>query len=186
MAIESKRVVAILLAAGRSERFGGDKMAAPFKGQPLAYHAARTLSAIDFARRIVVLGQTSVEFTHFGFDMVRPPTGSPLSASIASGVREAEANDCDACLIALADMPFVPEEHFRAMMRAHDDHVTATLSSERKMVPALFGRALYPVLEKLEGDRGASVMLAKAVSVAIDPLLVRDIDIPSDLGMANI
>jgi molybdenum cofactor cytidylyltransferase len=76
MAVESKRVVAILLAAGRSERFGGDKLAAPFRGQPLAHHAARTLSAIDFVRRIVVLGQSCVDVSPFGFDIVEWPMRS--------------------------------------------------------------------------------------------------------------
>ena len=181
MAIESKRVVAILLAAGRSERFGGDKLAATFKGRPLAHHSAHTLSSIDFVRRIVVLGRSSVDVSQFGFDIVRPPAGSSMSASIATGVRVAEATDCDACLIALADMPLIPEHHFRALLQTFNTDVVATRTEDRKMVPALFGKPLFARLCAFGGDRGASAMLRHATSVAIHPAMIRDIDVPLDI-----
>jgi len=181
MALESKRVVAILLAGGRSERFGGDKLSAMFDGRPLAHHAARFLSSIEFAHRIVVMGTSAVDMSAFDFEIVRPSAGQSLSASIACGVRTAQAIDCDACLIALADMPLVPESHFRNLLRAFETDMIATQAGDRKMVPALFGRALFSRLCALEGDRGASIMLRAAPSVSLDPARVRDIDVPSDI-----
>jgi len=186
MAIESKRVVAILLAAGRSERFGGDKLAATFMGRPLAHYAAATLSAIDFARRIVVLGQSAVDMSPFDFDVARPTAESSMGHSIACGVRLAEAMDCDACLIALADMPLIPESHFHNLLRAFDADMVATAVGDRKMVPALLGRAVFQELGALEGDHGASAMLRQAISVAIHPSLTRDVDVPSDIGALQI
>lgn len=104
-----------------------------------------------------------------------------MSASIACGVRMAEATDCDACLIALADMPLIPESHFRALLQGFDGDVVATQAGDRKMVPALFGRALFPQLCALGGDRGASAMLRHSTSVSIDPATARDVDAPSDI-----
>ena len=186
MAVESKRVVAILLAAGRSERFGRDKLAEPYEGVPLAHYAARTLAEIDFARRVAVVGPTSVAFMPLGFDIVRPLKGSAMSASIAVGVHEAIQTDCDACLIALADMPFVPADHFQALMRAHQNEATATLVGFHKMVPALFGRSMFSVLCKLEGDRGASAYLDVATGVETSPLSIFDVDVPSALATGRI
>ena len=45
----------VLLAAGQSRRFGGDKLGAPLLGKPLALHAADALAAIPFATRIAVV-----------------------------------------------------------------------------------------------------------------------------------
>ncbi len=181
MAIESKRVVAILLAAGHSQRFGRDKLAEPFQGMPLAYHAARALASVDFATHIAVVGPTGVDFVQFGFDIVRPPQGALMSTSIAAGVRLAADAECDACLIALADMPWVPAEHFRALMHAHQGEITATSVAPLKMVPALFGRALFPALCRLRGDNGASGLLGTADAVSMSSSSAFDIDVPSDL-----
>ena len=48
-------VAAILLAAGRSRRFGAaDKLAVDLDGLPLGLHAARTLADVPLAARILV------------------------------------------------------------------------------------------------------------------------------------
>src|SRR3546814_17898790 len=53
--IEPEAVALILLAAGRSPRFGvADKLAAPLHGRPLVQHAATTLSPLTFGRHIAV------------------------------------------------------------------------------------------------------------------------------------
>jgi molybdenum cofactor cytidylyltransferase len=93
----------------------------------------------------------------------------------------ADAIDCDACLIALADMPLIPESHFRALLHAYKSDVVATQAGERIMVPALFGRPQFPQLCALSGDRGASSMLRHATLVSIHPAVVCDVDVPFDI-----
>ncbi len=181
MAIESMRVSLILLAAGRSERFRGNKLLHPVAGRPLAHHAASTLSTISFAERIAVVGATDPDFAPFGFRSVQAPGNAPISASIRKGVAEARANGCEACLIALADMPFVPASHFIALLDAHIADVTASASNGVKSVPAIFSRAMFSALETLEGDRGARHLLATAASVDADPMWLSDIDTRADL-----
>ena len=44
--IEATKVAVILLAAGRSERFGTDKLLAMIAGEPVAVRAARALLSI--------------------------------------------------------------------------------------------------------------------------------------------
>lgn len=181
MSIENSRVAVILLAAGRSARFGTEKLLHPLRDVPLAEHAARTLSAIPFGYRFVVLGRTQIDLSTYGFKPVQTDPDGPISNSLASGVSAASATGCAACLVALADMPNVPEQHFRALMIAHRGRITATESGGRKTVPALFQRTEFKRLSALQGDVGARQLLETAQSVPAAAHWMTDVDTPDDL-----
>jgi len=150
-------------------------------GRPVAHHAATTLGRIAFGNMIAVVGQNDLGLAAFGFETRRTVPDAPLSASIICGVTALLEVDCDACLIALADMPYVPEAHFRALMVACAGHATATNFAGRMTVPAVFSRELFPALLALSGDRGAAAMLSNAPHVTADPTWMTDIDTPADL-----
>ena len=180
MAIAAERATVVLLAAGRSARFGGDKLAAPFRGRPLGEHAAAMLAGVPFAAHIAVTGPSAVDLAALGFDCRRAPAGVPMSMSLKIGIAAAAETDCDACLIALADMPLVPAAHIAALLAAHDGALTATLSGETRMVPALIARAAFPSIAALGGDQGARGLLRTATGVAAPPAWLVDIDTPGD------
>jgi molybdenum cofactor cytidylyltransferase len=180
MAIATSRVTVVLLAAGRGQRFGGDKLAAPFRGRPLGEHAAAMLAGLPFAAHIAVTGPSAVDLAALGFDCRRAPPDAPMSVSLQLGIAAAAESDCDACLIALADMPLVPEGHIRALLAAHDGALTATLSGETRMVPAVIGRSAFPLIAALSGDQGARALLREAPGVAVPAEWLVDIDTPGD------
>ncbi|MDB5676398.1 MAG: nucleotidyltransferase family protein [Sphingomonas bacterium] len=180
MAIAIDRVTVVLLAAGRGERFGGDKLATPFRGRPLGEHAAAMLAALPFAAHIAVTGPSAVDLAALGFDCRRAPGDAPMSVSLKLGIAAAAEGDCDACLIALADMPLVPAAHIRALLAAHDGALTATLSGDIRMVPALIARSAFPLIAALGGDQGARALLRDAPGVAAPPAWLVDIDTPGD------
>jgi molybdenum cofactor cytidylyltransferase len=186
MAIATGRVTAVLLAAGRSERFGGDKLAAPFRGRPLGTHAAAMLAAIPFVAHLAVTGPSAVDLAALGFDCRDVPAGAPMSVSLKRGVAAAAATDCDACLIMLADMPLVPAAHILALLAAHHGTLTATLSDGTRMVPALIARAAFPLVATLSGDQGARALLREAPGVAAPPEWLVDIDTPGDAARNNV
>jgi molybdenum cofactor cytidylyltransferase len=179
VAIKIEDVTAILLAAGRAERFGSDKLRAEIDGVPIGVRSAATLRTLSFGRLLVVVGQSSLDYA--GFEKVQVAPGQPLGASIAAGVVAAATTSCSACLIALADMPFVPPEHFAALLAAHAGGITASAVDGRPMVPAIFDRASFPALLKLERDEGARSLLGRATQVGVDERAMADIDAPSDL-----
>lgn len=189
--IAAERVAAILLAAGRSERFGArDKLVADLDGKPLALHAAEMLGGFAFAARIAAVGDGNMAvaalLAHEGFAIAHPPAGSGMGASIAAAVAIAAAMDVDAVLIALADMPRVPAAQPRALLDHYDPRIGAIGSSdgERPLPPALIGRAHFDAATRLAGDAGARVLLAEAPLIALRPELSIDIDRPEDLGRA--
>jgi molybdenum cofactor cytidylyltransferase len=180
MGIAIGRVTAVLLAAGRGERFGGDKLAAPFRGRLLGEHAAVMLADLPFAAHIAVTGPSAIDLAALGFDCRRAPADAPMSVSLRLGIAVAAKTDCDACLISLADMPLVPEAHIRALLAAHHGALTATLSGEMRMVPALIARSAFPLLAALTGDQGARALLREAPGVAAPAEWLVDIDTPGD------
>lgn len=179
------RIGVILLAAGRSTRFGaGDKLATNWRGKPLIRHAADNLTALPFSAHFAVVSANLDPALTTEFQRVENPSPqSGLSQSIALGISEIRKYDIDACLIALADMPLVPRSHFRALAEATTNFADAAIGTGNKgrpQAPALFGRAYFDTLQKLEGDRGAAALLQTASKVDCDPALLADFDHPQD------
>lgn len=176
-------IAAVLLAAGRSTRFGAEnKLLAPMDGIPLGLHAANMLARLPVDRRIVVTGAAVLEWPGFTpIENDRPETG--MAHSIALGVAAARRGRADAVLIALADMPFVSEAHYRRLLACHRGPGSRAASSDgsRPTPPALFGADWFDTLEQLSGDQGARALLGHAELVAADPRELVDIDRPSDL-----
>jgi molybdenum cofactor cytidylyltransferase len=181
------RIVALLLAAGRSTRFGeADKLRAPLGGIPLGLHAARTIAALPLATRIVVSPHGELAWP--GFHAV--PNGDPeagMARSLALGIGAARDWAADAVLIALADMPFVPRAQFERLMAGGAAGAVLTSSDGRsRMPPALFGAQWFDRLESLNGDTGARSLLEQAVPIETHPDHLIDIDTPADLARAEI
>jgi molybdenum cofactor cytidylyltransferase len=180
-------VAALLLAAGRSSRFGtADKLLASLAGLPLATHAVRTLREVPVGKRFIVMGERRFECP--GFEIVtNPEPEAGLSHSLSLGVAAAESAGAHAVLIALADMPFVSKEHFARVLACHraPDSRGASYNGARTMPPALFGADWFEKLKALTGDRGAHDLLAGSEIVNADPDELVDIDRVDDLEVAR-
>ena len=98
---------------------------------------------------------------------------------------EAQRLGARAVLVALADMPLVPPAHVIALVEAFEGTPVATLAGAVPMPPAIFGRAAFPALLALGGDRGARDLLRRADTLALDPALALDVDTPADLATAE-
>jgi molybdenum cofactor cytidylyltransferase len=183
----------VLLAAGRSERFGSeDKLLAPLDGLPLAIRTARSIGALDTGWKIAVCATAASEIATGlaaeGFDIiVNPEPGRGLSSSLACGIGRAMGTDAKAALLCLADMPFVTPALALALMERFDATsrpIVASRTGEVALPPALFARTEFARLMNLTGDHGAKAMLAGAACVEFDPALLRDIDRRADLWTA--
>jgi molybdenum cofactor cytidylyltransferase len=102
-------LAAIVLAAGAGSRFGGDKLSAQFKGEPLIAHAIRAARAAPVSRVIVVCPPA----LDIGNGRATPVTAlriasKELSASLKAGI--VDVADCDGAFIFLSDMPLIPRQ----------------------------------------------------------------------------
>ena len=186
--IETEKVAAILLAAGRSLRFGtADKLFATIDGEPLLVHAARRLVEMKPARLIAVCSDARSAaaslLTPLGFEIaVNPNPERGLSSSLACGIER--AREAEAALICLADMPFVTLRHLQALLARFDPVDAPLVASAREgiaMPPALFARSLFDKLAQAEGDRGGRTLLRSASLIEAPASELADIDLPKDL-----
>jgi molybdenum cofactor cytidylyltransferase len=189
-------VTGILLAAGRSTRFGSDKLLLPLPdGTPMAVACARSLcSALshciavvedphsEVARRLALAGMEIV---------VNPRARDGMGSSIAAGV---SANPSAAgWIIALADMPRVPTGISRriADLLAKGADIAAPVCNGRRGHPVGFSAHHAAALQALDGEQGARDLLEAAgerVSLVEtnDDGVLFDIDTPEALALLNV
>ncbi len=180
----------IILAGGRSSRFGQPKMLMDWHGKPLVRHVAECALWAGLDQVIVVTGAVDqplrealsglrVEFVHNSAWEVGQST------SVRAGVG-ALAYDIGSAIFLLADQPLVPPELLRKLIDRHEITQAAVVAPRvagRRANPVLFDRVIFSQLWELEGDVGGRAILnqypVEYVDWADDNLLL-DIDTPED------
>lgn len=184
--ISPERVTLVLLAAGRSLRFGDeDKLMAPYLGRPLGMHAVVALEAVPFRERVAVVSDTELDLAGSGYRMIRnddPAAG--MGRSLRLGVEAACDGGAEAVLIALADMPKVTATHiYRLLDRAEGTGaIVASSDGTIPRPPVLFGCGHYDTLLRTEGDKGARELVKHGHHVVTSPAELADIDTPEELA----
>jgi molybdenum cofactor cytidylyltransferase len=186
-------IAGLLLGAGRGSRFGGDKLLAPLRGQPVMFWSAATLGSMvdslyvvlppgDEGRRAALSSLPCTMVEHAGRD-------DGLGSSIGAGVA-ALAEDAEAVVVVLADQPLVSREAIRTVReRWREGGVEAVSPHYRDGPghPVLFGRSTFAALRALQGDRGARDLLERlgdsVAIVPVDETKPIDVDTPEALRL---
>lgn len=180
-----RQTALVLLAAGRSRRFDGDKLVEPFLDKPLAFHVVTALEKIPFLARIAVVSCTALDFAALGYRVeLNPDPSLGQARSLCHGVLAAREAGADAVLVALADMPRVTAAHIYRMFDAANglDTVVASSDGVQPRPPALFGGNLFDSLLDLDGDQGARELIMRGRHVVTSPAELVDIDTRADLA----
>lgn len=180
--------VLVLLAAGRSERFGdiGSKLDQPFLSRPLGLHVAVAVEDMPFRERVAVVDGCLLDYTQHGFRVVHnlDPTRD-MASSVRLGVECARARDAAAVMIALADMPRVTAAHMYRMFDAARDlgdmAVIASSDGATPRPPALFGRGRFDEVLAISGDQGARDLIQAGRHVVTNAAELIDVDTPAEL-----
>ena len=192
-------LVGILLAAGRGERFGGDKLlakaaarpdSADLAGECIGVAACRNLLAA-VPRVVAVVRPTDAALAAAlgaaGARVVRcPDADDGMGASLAFGIEA--TRDAGGWLVALADMPWVlPSTIARvAAAVAEGAPVAAPFHQGKRGHPVGFSAACYAGLSALTGDDGAKAVVAahhnSLARIDVDDAgTLQDVDTPADL-----
>lgn len=190
-----RRVGAVLLAAGESERFGeGNKLLASVEGTPIVRHACSTLLEAGLDEVVVIVGydEQGVHDALEGLpvDLHRNPDyADGQSTSVRVGVDAARERNWQAAIFALGDMPFVdpPSVSLLLGQYASDAGTIVAAGYEGKRGnPVLFDRSHYDTLADVTGDMGGRRLVEthdEAVIVETDdPGVTRDVDYAEDLA----
>lgn len=193
----------VILAAGRSSRFGDAKQVALFQGRPLVTHAAHTaLSAAQHAAPIrIVTGAYREQVAQAVAPLLRRHANlalchndawtSGLASSLQAGLQSLACvrPRVEAVVFLLGDQPRIPDTLLTALRERWIDgwEMAAPAQAGHLLgVPALFARAWWPAIHGLEGDRGARPLLEQHRSqvglVEVDADCLIDIDTLEDLA----
>jgi molybdenum cofactor cytidylyltransferase len=190
---------AIILAAGKSSRFGGEtKQLHTLNGKSLVAHVAQAALDAKLSPIIVVLGHEADQVR----DAIEDDVGAssrliPLRAknyedgmaeSLKAGL-SALPEDVDGAFILLADMPFVNAALITQLADAFDASklaIAPTWQGQRGN-PVLVSKRAFSLIEQLSGDRGLGPILSQRkdevkLVEAPDDACLRDIDTKDALG----
>lgn len=184
-------VVGILLAAGRSRRFGGDrpKQLLDFHGEPMVRRMARRALASRLDRVMVVVGYKAAEVTAalagLGVEAVENADWeSGLASSVRVGLAAARAaGEPPAVMFLPADQPLLAPPHLDRLLAAWegaDPAIVEPRFAGRRGAPVLFSRRLLGELEGLTGDAGGRRVIER------HPELVHGVELGEEAPLQDV
>ncbi len=162
------RIAALVLAAGRSTRFGADnKLLADLDGKPIIRRTVEAVLASQARPVTVVTGHMAdaVKAALAGLDVTfvhNADYATGLSASLKAGIRALPAG-LDGCIIALGDMPRVTATHIDRLIsgfapkegRSIVVPIHAGAHGAKRGNPVLFASTYLSEMLEVAGDTGA-------------------------------
>ncbi|MEE9426519.1 MAG: nucleotidyltransferase family protein [Paracoccaceae bacterium] len=189
------KIEVILLAAGASRRMRGeDKLLREIDGEALLRRAARAAVGSKVGAVHVVLAPGADAHAHAKVldglaveVVVAEDWREGMAASLRAGMA-AVSSDCDAVVVALADMPEVSAADYDRLIGAFDASGSrifrAVDGQGAPGHPVLFGSEFFAALTDLHGDRGARDIVRAAGDKVHDVVTgagaVIDLDTPED------
>jgi len=183
-------ITGLLLAAGKSRRFGSNKLLMPLAGRALLLHSAAALSPCDRVIAVVraddvalqaLLHSTGIE------TVINEQADLGMGSSLACGVRASHAS-AGWCILP-ADMPGVMISTTQKIVAAVQAGAALAAPSYRGIRghPVAFHRKFSNLLQTLDGDRGARAIIeehhAELLQVPVDDAgVLEDIDTPDELA----
>ena len=180
-----KRVAAVILAAGASNRLGEPKQLVKVGTENLLERSVNVARKAECSPIVVVLG-ASAKSVQAGCELgdaeivTNDCWSEGMGASVRVGVRSLRG--VDGCVLMTCDMPAVTAAHLLSLMESSE--VAASCYAGRRGVPAYFPALTFAALMALRGDAGARELLqsARCVDLAGGEL---DVDTVEDLERAR-
>lgn len=203
MPADPPAVHALVLAAGRGARFGGNKLLAEWRGTPLIGHVAATLAqaihggVLGGGVAVVAPGATGLVWPldTAGLTVVENPgaasgMASSLQVGLAALGRHPGTPPVGAALVVLADQPLIRLPVIAALVNAWREaggclRPRYAARPGAPGHPVLLDRPRWPLAATLQGDQGLGQLLAGDPSVRFIevPGANPDVDTPEDLRL---
>lgn len=163
-----RRVALVLLAAGDSRRYGGNKLLDQIGGRPMYRHVVDEALALPedfFCQKILVSQYPSIldDAAELGFLAVENRESHlGISHSMHLGLMAAEKTGAEAVCFSVCDQPWLKGETIKALVDGWQESglSLAALSFQGKVGnPAVFSREYFPELKAVTGDQGGRAVL---------------------------
>lgn len=160
----NKLPTGIILAAGKSERFGSNKLLHKLRdGKTILQCAIENITSV-LDKTIVVISPESEyirnQLLEYGIDVVvNKHADQGMGASLACGVMSDE--DAPGWLIALGDMPYIKPATIRTLVSRfkNENNIIAPQFNSKRGHPVVFGDFYKDKLLSLKDDVGAKSLI---------------------------
>jgi len=198
--MSSSNVVALVMAAGYSRRFGEDdkRCATLTDGRSLLAASVANAEQAFPILRVAIREEDDLDLLGLAENtpLVRlHQAHRGLGASIAEAVAElshdARLKSVEAIAILLGDMPWIQQETLLSLQRiATRDTIVRPCHEGKPGHPVIFGRTLWPALEALSGHTGAKEIIRNNAAHyreyhVQDAGTMMDIDVPAHLASSK-
>lgn len=159
------KLAGILMASGRSARFGSNKLLAPFHGRPMVETVLENVPAECFHQIVVVtrFPEVAVSSSQHGFTVVENQTdGSDPAVTIRLGM-EALPPGVDGCMYLVCDQPLLRPATITRLAKAFQespDCIVAAGHAGRRGNPVVFPSALFGELASLPSGKAGNAVIS--------------------------
>jgi molybdenum cofactor cytidylyltransferase len=192
----TNKITGILLAAGQSKRFGGNKLlqTLPDSNKTIACQSASTLLRV-LPNSIAIVNddeKLKQELTQTGITVIENSNAiSGMGTSIACAIQH--STDANGWVISLADMPYIPEQIVQSVVDGLESghNIVAPTFNQQQGHPVGFARMFINELLNLKGDRGAKNIINDNLSClhtfeTHSNEILKDVDHPDDFNQNKI
>lgn len=167
------KITAILLAAGFSKRFNGNKLLAVYEEKPLVMHIVDKVLKQNFYE-VIVISQYN-EVLNLVSDSAAPMVTikavknnhpeAGVSESIKLGIKASKP--CDAYMFFVGDAPLIKEETIQKMIKTYEalegreGAILCPYYEGERGNPVIFGKVYKEALLQLTGDEGGKQIIRK-------------------------
>lgn len=174
----------LLLAAGESRRYGGDKLLESIQGQPMYKYSLKHMEAFPECTRAVVTRFADIETAAEAQGVVAVKNDHPeegISRSLRLGMQKLlEINPAmRGVLCMVCDQPYVKTDTIKRMFvyaSGVSSRIVCAGTRERQGNPVWFGRDYFDELMALKGDVGGKQVVRRYLEqVVVCPASVREL-----------
>jgi molybdenum cofactor cytidylyltransferase len=191
-------ISAIILAAGRAQRMGEQKLLLPLRGKPVLQWVLEAALAANTAEVICVVRDLETVRRHISlvdprlFWLVNYAADQGQSTSVIAGLWAIDPKS-DGALFLVGDQPMIRKNLIDALIARFESSaawIVAPSFQGQSRNPVLFRRDLFPELLHIAGDRGGRGLIEKypdktALVEWEDELAFMDLDIREDYERLN-
>lgn len=155
----------ILLAAGNSKRFNGNKLTTELKGKPMYMHIVNKVISMNFNKIICVTKYNEIENALLNSNIhlvINNNSEIGISSSIKLGINEDKS--ADAYMFMVCDQPFIRKETLEELInlfKRTNKGIACIGNKERTGNPVIFSKKYIDELLCLEGDTGGKKVVNK-------------------------
>jgi molybdenum cofactor cytidylyltransferase len=186
-------ISAVVLAAGRAQRLGEEKLLLPLRGKPVLQWVLESALASDLDEIVCVTRELASVRRQLNlsderlFWLTNYAADRGQSTSVISGLWATNPKS-DGVMFLVGDQPLIRKELINSLIekfRTGWAWIVAPSFNREPRNPVLFRRNLFPELLQLSGDRGGRVLIEKhknktALVEWKDEIPFLDIDVHED------